>query len=70
MASRPDLKVNTAVFCSRPLANPSQLDDEKGFISWFNRLEPKDEDTIRVFSRGDWYSAHGDDATVIARNVR
>ncbi|KZF21904.1 DNA mismatch repair protein [Xylona heveae TC161] len=53
MASRPELK----------------LDDEVGFIRFFRNLPSKDEETIRIFDRGDWYSAHGDDAAFIARTV-
>ncbi|KAF2722316.1 DNA mismatch repair protein [Polychaeton citri CBS 116435] len=52
MASRPELKV----------------DDEVGFIKTFNQLEGnKGNDTVRIFDRGDWLSAHGDDALFIAR---
>lgn len=52
MASRPELKV----------------DDEVGFIKTFNQLEAgKAADTVRVFDRGDWLSAHGDDAVLIAK---
>ena len=52
MASRPELKV----------------DDEVGFIKAFNQLEArKSDDTVRVFDRGDWLSAHGEDAILIAR---
>ncbi|KAK3687117.1 MSH2 protein [Vermiconidia calcicola] len=52
MASRPELKV----------------DDEVGFIKSFHQLESdKGKDTVRVFDRGDWLSAHGDDAMLIAR---
>ncbi|KAL9096527.1 MAG: hypothetical protein Q9165_001524 [Trypethelium subeluteriae] len=53
MSSRPDLKV----------------DDEVGFIKFFRNLPAKDEDTIRIFDRGDYYTAHGDDATFIARTM-
>ncbi|RVX75327.1 DNA mismatch repair protein msh-2 [Exophiala mesophila] len=55
MASRPDLKV----------------DDETGFIRTFRSLpaSPEGSSTIRVFDRGDYYSAHGDDADFIARTV-
>ncbi|KAK5124469.1 MutS-like protein [Meristemomyces frigidus] len=52
MGSRPELK----------------LDDEIGFIKTFHQLEAnKGDDTVRIFDRGDWLSAHGDDALLIAR---
>ena len=52
MASRPELKV----------------DDEVGFIKAFQQLEDqKSADTVRIYDRGDWLSAHGDDALLIAR---
>ncbi|KUJ10688.1 DNA mismatch repair protein msh-2 [Mollisia scopiformis] len=53
MSSRPELKV----------------DDEGGFISFFKSLPDSDDGAIRVFDRGDWYTAHGDDASFIARTV-
>ncbi|KAL8820690.1 MAG: hypothetical protein Q9223_001146 [Gallowayella weberi] len=53
MSSRPELKV----------------DDEVGFIRFFRGLPAKDDETIRIFDRGDWYTAHGDDAAFIARTV-
>ncbi|EZF28186.1 DNA mismatch repair protein msh-2, partial [Trichophyton interdigitale H6] len=55
MASRPELKV----------------DDEVGFIKFFRSLDAEDESTstVRVFDRGDWYTAHGADAEYIARTV-
>ena len=47
-----------------------QVDDEGGFIKFFRSLPTKDDSTtIRVFDRGDWYTAHGPDADIIARNV-
>lgn len=46
-----------------------QVDDEGGFIKFFNNLPVKDEDTVRIFDRSDWYTAHGDDAIFIARTV-
>lgn len=52
MASRPELKV----------------DDETGFVKAFHQLEAdKPLDTIRIFDRGDWLSAHGEDAKFIAQ---
>lgn len=53
MASRPDLKV----------------DDEAGFIKFFKNLPRKEDETIRIFDRGDWYTVHGEDASFIARTV-
>ena len=51
----------------------SQVDDEVGFISFFRNLPAKDCETVRVFKRGtsggDFYTAHGDDATFIAMTV-
>ncbi|KAA8897067.1 muts domain V-domain-containing protein [Sphaerosporella brunnea] len=51
MGSRPELKV----------------DDESGFISFFNRLP--ETDAIRVFERNDFYSVHGHDAVFVATTV-
>ncbi|RWA03534.1 hypothetical protein EKO27_g11568 [Xylaria grammica] len=53
MSSRPELKV----------------DDEHGFIRYFKSLPAVGEETVRIFDRGDWYTAHGEDANFIARAV-
>ncbi|KAK3290625.1 DNA mismatch repair protein msh-2 [Chaetomium fimeti] len=53
MSSRPELKV----------------DDEHGFIRFFKSLPTVDDDVIRIFDRGDWYTAHGENANFIARTV-
>lgn len=45
------------------------MDDEVGFIKFYKNLPTKDDDTIRIFDRGDWFTAHGDDAAFIARTV-
>ncbi|EJD05353.1 DNA mismatch repair protein MSH2 [Fomitiporia mediterranea MF3/22] len=39
------------------------------FISFFSKLPPKRADTIRLFDRRDFFSAHGEDATYIAMQV-
>ncbi|KAJ5539651.1 hypothetical protein N7513_007983 [Penicillium frequentans] len=54
MSSRPDLKV----------------DDEVGFIRFYKSITDSDDnETLRIFDRGDWYSAHGANAEFIARTV-
>ncbi|KAL4979336.1 muts domain V-domain-containing protein [Aspergillus desertorum] len=56
MSSRPDLRV----------------DDEVGFIRFYRSLASNDSsnnEIIRIFDRGDWYSAHGTEAEFIARTV-
>ncbi|KAM3530053.1 hypothetical protein MY4038_005137 [Beauveria bassiana] len=53
MASRPELK----------------LDDEGGFIRFFKSLPAVNDDTVRIFDRGDWYTSHGEDANYIANTV-
>ncbi|KAK0625228.1 muts domain V-domain-containing protein [Bombardia bombarda] len=53
MSSRPELKV----------------DDEHGFIRFFKSLPHVGDDTVRIFDRNDWYTAHGEDANFIARTV-
>jgi DNA mismatch repair protein MSH2 len=53
MSSRPELKV----------------EDEGGFIKYFKSLPAVSGETVRIFDRGDWYTAHGDDANFIARTV-
>lgn len=45
-----------------------KVDDEQGFIRFFRGL-PKDPETIQIFNRGDYYTAHGEDASFIARTV-
>ncbi|KAK8055173.1 dna mismatch repair protein msh-2 protein [Apiospora rasikravindrae] len=53
MSSRPELK----------------LDDEVGFIRYFKALPAVGNETVRIFDRGDWYTAHGEDANFLARTV-
>jgi hypothetical protein len=42
---------------------------EMSFISWFHKMTPKDDDTIRLFDRGDFFSVHGKDASLVAATV-
>jgi hypothetical protein len=60
------LPINSTMSSSRP---ELKVDDEVGFIKFFRTLESKGEETIRIFDRGDYYTAHGDDAVSIARTV-
>jgi hypothetical protein len=53
MASRPEMKE----------------DDESGFCKFFRNLPEKNHETIRIFDRRDYYSAHGEDAKFIAETV-
>jgi DNA mismatch repair protein MSH2 len=70
MSSRPELKVNSTRAPQLQLYLTSiQVDDEGGFIKFFKALQVKDDETVRIFDRGDWYTAHGDDAAFIARTV-
>ena len=45
-----------------------KVDDEIGFIRFFRSL-PDTDGIIRIFNRSDYYTAHGDDASFIARTV-
>ena len=40
-----------------------------GFIKFFRGLPTRSEETVRIFDRTDYYTAHGDDAAFIARTV-
>jgi len=44
---------------------------ELGFCSWFSKLPSgkATENTLRLFSRGEFYSAHGDDALFVAAHI-
>ncbi|KAF2730877.1 DNA mismatch repair protein [Polyplosphaeria fusca] len=53
MASRPELKE----------------EDESSFCRFFRSLPETGGETIRIFDRGDYYSAHGEDAKFVAQNV-
>jgi len=69
MSSRPELKVHILLNLIATDPNFPQVDDEGGFIKFFKALPVKEDDTIRVFERSDFYTAHGDDASFIARTV-
>ncbi|KAF2876705.1 muts domain V-domain-containing protein [Massariosphaeria phaeospora] len=43
-------------------------EDDAGFCKFYRNLPPQD-DTVRIFDRGDYYSAHGEDARFIATTV-
>lgn len=84
MSSRPELKVcqtlsetlaclaHTLRLLRSLTTTPAviQVDDEHGFIRFFKSLPTVDDDVIRIFDRGDWYTAHGENANFIARTVR
>jgi DNA mismatch repair protein MSH2 len=44
-------------------------EDESGFCKFFRNLPEADSETIRIFDRKEYYSAHGDDAVFIANTV-
>jgi DNA mismatch repair protein MSH2 len=44
-------------------------EDESGFCKFFRNLPEKNSDTIRIFDRKEYYSAHGEDANFIANTV-
>lgn len=50
----------------------SEHDFAPGFIAFFSTLpkkSPSDDGTVRLFDRGDFYSAHGPDALYVATHV-
>jgi DNA mismatch repair protein MSH2 len=53
MSSRPELKV----------------EDEQGFIRCFRSLPATTDETIRIFDRTEYYTAHGENAVFIAKTV-
>lgn len=44
-------------------------EDETGFCKFFRNLPEKDEETIRIFDRKEYYSVHGEDAVFVANTV-
>ncbi len=59
------------LFCMKEQDESMELDSASalGFCSFFLNLSPKREDTIRLFFRGEFYSAHGDDAIFVAHHI-
>ncbi|PWN39386.1 putative DNA mismatch repair protein MSH2 [Ceraceosorus guamensis] len=42
---------------------------ETSFVAFFRSMTPASEGTVRLFDRGDFYSAHGDAAMLVASTV-
>jgi DNA mismatch repair protein MSH2 len=57
---------NNRKMASRP---EMREEDESGFCKFFRNLPAKNEDTLRIFDRNEYYSAHGEDAVFIANTV-
>lgn len=51
---------------SNPLALNLDITQQHKFIRFFNELPEKPSSTVRLFNRTDYYTLHGDDATLAA----
>lgn len=56
-------------YSKEPVAMDIDNATELGFCTWFAKLPSKRDDTVRLFERGDFYTAHGEDAQFIAQEV-
>ncbi|KAG8814184.1 MutS-like protein, partial [Serendipita sp. 400] len=57
------------MYSKEPVAMDIDNASEVGFTTFFRGLPAKREDTVRLFERGDYYTAHGEDAKYIAQEV-
>ena len=68
-SSRPELNVQDPSIKIGLKLTGEKVADELGFIKFFRALPVGEEDTVRIFDRGDYYTAHGEDAEFVARIV-
>lgn len=55
--------------CKKTQLTYNKVADELGFIKFFRALPVHDDENVRIFDRGDYYTAHGEDAEFVARTV-